>query len=763
MQVLRCVLAACLLACAMAASLPVRNKRAVKDWNDPTHPFPDSSWSNWTPCTAACDGGRQGRHNCSTDFQMPSLAGRTVMAQASSPDCRITVADCHLFECVDPYDWQDWTTCDAACGGGSRYRLSGPDCDPTICIAGTQAKQEITCHNFECTPPQGCGFADLVFVLDSSGSLSEKNWYETKQFVIDVVKGLNVAYDETHVSVISYSTEVRLEFDLDEYFNKQELETMVWDIQYMAGTTNTADGIRLMRDVYSRKGRDDVKSIAVVITDGKSNILPETTSQQAEEARKEGVDIFAIGIGSAVNQPELISIASEPTSYYVHNVDDYDALSTITQTIIDETCETAGRLVCTDWSDYSECSVSCGGGGVQQRTRTCVLVDMNGQELEKQVLRQQRSCGNDACQTTTTTTTTTPAPTTTTQIPPPDCTMCTYGASSVFFPDPYDCTKYYQCSRWVLGGGQYSYQRYHLPCGPGTYWNQDMWACAMEPSAGCQMATESPTQAPTTQAPTTTQAPCQFVEVPSDPTKFLWLSVNIEMSCPAGTRFIQRACRCVTTNEECTDEEGLLLHFPFDEHLNDVTCDRIPTDEYGDVQLSDDAPMGKSAYFDGHSLLLVNYMTNIFNRVSVDHFTVALWFKTAAPHQGMGGLVNNGHCYTPPSFEIHVGSGTVSTGSLDTEHSDNQHLADFTVSDNVWMHVAMVYNGQQLVFYVNGVKQSPTESLTGFIENRKCPMAIGRQGLDETLGFFHGYMDDLRVYTKALTTPDIQNLYNMRV
>ena len=230
----------------------------------------------------------------------------------------------------------------------------------------------------------------------------------------------------------------------------------------------------------------------------------------------------------------------------------------------------------------------------------------------------------------------------------------------------------------------------------------------------------------------------------------------------------------------CHDEEGLLLHFPFDEHLNDVTCNRIPADEYGDVQLSDDAILGKSAYFDGrrflaftkisldfdfvardrfqdlsssiqcsNSLLLVNYMTNIFNRVSMDRFTVALWFKTDGPQQGIGGLVNNGHCYTPPSFDVHVGSGTVSTGSLDTEDSDNKQLAEFTVllqldeqisflltfavmcsccdtlvsclflqvSDNVWMHVAMVYDGQQLVFYVDGIEQSPSEPLTGIYGN----------------------------------------------
>ena len=36
--------------------------------------------------------------------------------------------------------------------------------------------------------------ADLIFVLDSSGSIGFMNWFVVKQFVIDVVKGLKVKY-----------------------------------------------------------------------------------------------------------------------------------------------------------------------------------------------------------------------------------------------------------------------------------------------------------------------------------------------------------------------------------------------------------------------------------------------------------------------------------------------------------------------------------------------------------------------------------------
>ena len=72
-------------------------------------------------------------------------------------------------------------------------------------------------------------------------------------------------------------------------------------------------------------------------------------------------------------------------------------------------------------------------------------------------------------------------------VPPPDCTMCAYGASSVYFPDPYDCTKYYQCSRWVLGGGHYRWRTATCPDNSLVRHNTqlNMWHL---PSYMCEMS-----------------------------------------------------------------------------------------------------------------------------------------------------------------------------------------------------------------------------------------------------------------------------------
>ena len=56
-----------------------------------------------------------------------------------------------------------------------------------------------------------------MFVLDSSGSVGDFNWFSEKQFAIDISKGLEVSPDETLIGVVSYSTDVGLDFGLQKH------------------------------------------------------------------------------------------------------------------------------------------------------------------------------------------------------------------------------------------------------------------------------------------------------------------------------------------------------------------------------------------------------------------------------------------------------------------------------------------------------------------------------------------------------------------
>ena len=129
-----------------------------------------------------------------------------------------------------------------------------------------------------------------------------------------------------------------------------------------------------------------------------------------------------------------------------------------------------------------------------------------------------------------------------------------------------------------------------------------------------------------------------------------------------------------------------------------------------------------------------------------------LWFQRTGDFSGIAGLVNNNKCDNVPSFDMHVGSGQVASGSVNGEIVDDVSVYEWGWN---WEHVAMVYDGSTLQFYLNGNAQTSTP-VTGYIENRHCPMVIGQKGLDQSSGFFTGYMDELRVYTRALSANEVK-------
>jgi len=66
----------------------------------------------------------------------------------------------------------------------------------------------------------------------------------------------------------------------------------------------------------------------VIVTDGKSTVQPLNTIPQADAAKKQGIDIFSIGIGPDVNPAEIDAMASDPKqghTVYVQGPSNVDA------------------------------------------------------------------------------------------------------------------------------------------------------------------------------------------------------------------------------------------------------------------------------------------------------------------------------------------------------------------------------------------------------------------------------------------------------
>jgi len=110
------------------------------------------------------------------------------------------------------------------------------------------------------SPQDGGGCScDVVFVVDSSAKKYAQNWFDLKQFVMDVTSGFNIASNQTHVGVVSYSTRAVKQFHLQQYYDADVVTKAIWDMAYLAGLTNTADGISVSVGCHSlKRGTDTI-------------------------------------------------------------------------------------------------------------------------------------------------------------------------------------------------------------------------------------------------------------------------------------------------------------------------------------------------------------------------------------------------------------------------------------------------------------------------------------------------------------------------
>ena len=147
------------------------------------------------------------------------------------------------------------------------------------------------------------------------------NFDLVKDFVGDLTNSFTIGADDTQVGVITFSGIARTIFELNTHPNRSVLLEAIGNIPFMddrGPSTHTADALNLLRvnaftgEAGARDENLGIPRVAIVVTDGQSNINSSFTIPNAEAAHEAGIQIFAVGVGGSVNRNELEGIASDP-------------------------------------------------------------------------------------------------------------------------------------------------------------------------------------------------------------------------------------------------------------------------------------------------------------------------------------------------------------------------------------------------------------------------------------------------------------------
>ncbi|XP_063414974.1 collagen alpha-1(XIV) chain-like [Mytilus trossulus] len=168
-----------------------------------------------------------------------------------------------------------------------------------------------------------CVIKDVVYIVDRSGSIQERHFDEAVEFIYNVTEFLTIDEQHLKVSVMTFSSDNRLDIAFDSYTNKTELLQKINNLKGTITNGNTQTGMAINYTqstiLTTAKGARSGAEVAVIVmTDGQSSGYPKPETE-ADNLRADGADVFSLGIGSALSasNAELKGIASDPDSYYL--------------------------------------------------------------------------------------------------------------------------------------------------------------------------------------------------------------------------------------------------------------------------------------------------------------------------------------------------------------------------------------------------------------------------------------------------------------
>ncbi len=208
---------------------------------------------------------------------------------------------------------------------------------------------------------------------------------------------------------------------------------------------------------------------------------------------------------------------------------------------------------------------------------------------------------------------------------------------------------------------------------------------------------------------------------------------------------------------------GLVAWYPFDGNASDMSGNGNHGTVNGATLDTDRHGMTGQAYsFDG-----VNDFIEVQNSNELkflDQYSILVWVKAPNFQRRYNHIITK-MAGSISSFEIYGGYQSGGTG-LTLVHNrslaSNHMQYSSSLPDNAWHHFGLTYANGILKRFDDGVSSA---SYTGWpkVEPQESSLYIGRGTISTSAGteFMQGYIDDVRIYNRALSTVEVAVLYTL--
>lgn len=177
--------------------------------------------------------------------------------------------------------------------------------------------------------------ADVIFLVDSSGSIDPEDFLHVKAFINNTIQKSVIGPNAVRVGLLQYSTQQREEFSLGSQQTMTDLVLKVNAMRQLGGGTLTGKALTFTSQYFDaiKGSRPNVPKILIVITDGASQ---DAVAMPARFLRDNNVIIYSIGVGGA-NYTQLVEMSGIQDRVMLET--DFDTLHTLENDILLKICK----------------------------------------------------------------------------------------------------------------------------------------------------------------------------------------------------------------------------------------------------------------------------------------------------------------------------------------------------------------------------------------------------------------------------------------
>lgn len=208
--------------------------------------------------------------------------------------------------------------------------------------------------------------------------------------------------------------------------------------------------------------------------------------------------------------------------------------------------------------------------------------------------------------------------------------------------------------------------------------------------------------------------------------------------------------------------DGLQLFYPFNGNTNDLSGNNRNGTNNGATLTTDRFGQANSAYYFNGTSSYIN-SNYVFSPTIASSYTISFWFKTETITDSKPVLSKINYEYTylvnpDESITTIQWNGTTSVNLYNQSQIPNSNFYKYNFG---WRHYCIVYENGRYTTFLDG---SASESVAAkLLENHltKNPTLIGYGYVNSSiLRYFKGSIDDIRIYNKPITNPQVFALMN---